>query len=117
MRSLIYLTIAVAVMGLAFWAYGQNYRTQAAIKETRAIQNEIAALRERLSVLRAEWAYLNRPSRLRDLADLNYERLQLFPLAPDQFGRIDQVAYPEPALPALADVIDLRGMLEEEERR
>lgn len=86
--------IAAMVMGLAFWAYHQNYQTQAVLKETRVLQSDIGALRERLSVLRAEWAYLNRPDRLRDLADLNFDRLQLFPFSPEQFARADQIAQP-----------------------
>ena len=96
MRSVIYLSCVLAVMGLAFWAYRENYRTQAAIGEMSQVQREIAALREDLGVLRAEWAYLNRPERLRDLVNLNFERLRLVPIEAGQFVQLAQIDYPAP---------------------
>ena len=101
MRTVLYILTAFAVVGLAFWAYRENYATQQALKETDRLHQEIRAAHARLTVLRAEWAYLNRPDRLRELAELNFERLQLFPLRPDQFGRVDQVAFPPPPEPDL----------------
>ena len=110
MRNLLYVLSALAVVGLGFWAYRENYRTQAELDAVRGLQAQIAGLRESLSMLRAEWAYLNRPDRLRELADINFDRLQLLPLLPDQFGSIEQVAYPLPAfaLPgeAMAEPVD-----------
>ena len=94
MRSLFYVLSALAVIGLAYWAYHENYRTQAAISHAERLEGQIATSRQRLRVLNAEWAYLNRPSRLRELADINFERLQLMPLEAQQFGRVDQVDYP-----------------------
>lgn len=96
MRALMYLLTVLAVMGLAFWAYRENYRTQAQIDEMRAVQDEIARLREDLGVLRAEWAYLNRPERLRDLVDMNFDRLRLGPVQANQFGGARNVDYPDP---------------------
>jgi hypothetical protein len=81
-------------MGLAFWAYRENYATQQALKEMTALQNDIAALREALTLQRAEWAYLNRPERLRQLATVNFDRLELFPLTPEQLGEARDIAYP-----------------------
>ena len=97
MRSLVHVLTALAVIGLAFWAYRENYRTQEALARADALQSDIADARQRLRMLGAEWAYLNRPDRLMDLVELNYDRLGLMPLAPHQFGRIDQVAYPDTA--------------------
>ncbi len=114
MRPLILILSALFVMGLAFWAYRENYETQQAVREVSALQTEIAGLREELSVLRAEWAYLNRPDRLRELADINFDRLGLLPLTPRQFARIDQVAYPpEPLIAPIRNTIDVVGRLEE----
>ncbi|MFI0395493.1 cell division protein FtsL [Paracoccus jiaweipingae] len=94
MRSVIFVIGAVIVMTLAFWAYRENYRTQSAINDMNKVQREITSLREELGVLNAEWAYLNRPSRLRQLVDLNFERLRLVPLESDQFAGIANIAYP-----------------------
>ena len=96
MRSLVHILTAVAVIGLAFWAYRENYRTQEALARAEALQDDIGAARQRLRVLRAEWAYLNRPERLRELSELNFPDLQLMPLAPEHFGSVAEVAYPAP---------------------
>ncbi|MGH1329884.1 MAG: cell division protein FtsL [Paracoccaceae bacterium] len=113
MRSIFYVVSALAVMALAFWAYRENYETQAALRSTDKLQREIGNKREELSVLRAEWAYLNRPARLRELAELNYDRLGLLPLMPEQFGRIDQVAFPDFALGLITNPVDVVGSLSE----
>ncbi|MDE9449394.1 cell division protein FtsL [Aliiroseovarius sp. Z3] len=113
MRSLLYITSALVVMALAYWAYSENYKTQASLDRVEELQREIGQMQEQLAVLRAEWAYLNRPDRLRDLAELNYDRLGLLPLAPEQFGRVDQVAYPDEDLPEITETFDVFGEIEQ----
>lgn len=107
MRSCFYVLSAIMVIGLAFWAYRENYETQAALARSEAVQQKIAAQRQRLRVLNAEWAYLNRPDRLRDLVQINFDRLGLLPFQPYQFGKIDQVAYPSEGELPIANVIDV----------
>lgn len=106
MRNLLLFMSGIAVMALAFWAYRENYRTQAEIAAVRDLQEEIRQLKETLSVLNAEWAYLNRPDRLRELADINFPRLGLLPLNPEQFGDVATIAYPDLALPPITDPIE-----------
>lgn len=107
MRGLFFVLAAFAVMALGFWAYQENYKTQAAIADVRSLHGEIGAAHERLGMLRAEWAYLNRPDRLADLADLNFDRLGLLPLMPDAFGRVDQIIYPIPPILPITTPIEL----------
>ena len=109
MRSFAFILTISLVIGLAFWAYQVNYQTQRAISESEALQRQIGDARSRLAILRAEWAYLNRPDRLRDLAEINFDRLGLLPLRPYQFGKIDQVGYPpvEPAMMPIVEPIEL----------
>jgi hypothetical protein len=96
MRGFATLLAMLGVIGLGYWAYHQTILTQQAERRVEQLQRNIGAERERLAILRAEWAYLNRPDRLRELVDLNFERLGLLPLAPEQFGRAAQIPYPPP---------------------
>lgn len=113
MRTLLYILTVAGVISLAFWAYRENYATQAALAETRDLRNSILAAHERLSILNAEWAYLNRPDRLRDLAQINFDRLGLLPLRPEQFGHVDQVAYPPPPAMDLSGAVEVANLTDE----
>ena len=114
MRTILHTFTAVAVIALAFWAYRENYATQQALGEADKLHRSIQAAHARLAVLRAEWAYQNRPDRLRDLAEINFERLGLLPLLPDQFGRVDEVSYPRPALLPITNPVDVSSAAEED---
>lgn len=105
MRSILFVLAGLMVMGLAFWSYQENYKTRDVISDVRRLNAQIGSSHERLGMLRAEWAYLNRPDRLSDLAELNFERLGLLPLMPDGFGRVDQIIYPIPdELPVIVPI-------------
>ena len=107
MRGILYVLSALAVIGLAFWAYTENYQTQDSEKQAKSLQHQIIRARARLRVLKAEWAYLNRPDRLRDLTEINFDSLGLLPLRPNQFGRIDQVAFPAGEAQDIVNTVDI----------
>ncbi|MEM8823854.1 MAG: hypothetical protein AAGF30_09625 [Pseudomonadota bacterium] len=99
MRALIYALSIAAVVGLAFWSYRESYDTRATERAVADLQRKIGQRHQKLSMLRAEWAYLNRPDRLHALAEMNFESLGLMPLTPDHFARLDDVGYPPPPPP------------------
>ena len=107
MRGFFYIISALCVIALGYWAYLENYTTQQAIREVKDLHREIGASHQRLNILRAEWAYLNRPDRLRDLVEMNFDRLGLLPLMPDGFGRVDQVAYPALELAPITSPVEV----------
>ncbi len=45
MKSLLYVATALAVFGLAFWAYQENYATQQVLKDTRNLHAKSAPRR------------------------------------------------------------------------
>lgn len=105
MKIFINFLLTALALAMGFMAYQQNYATKAAARDVAHLQGEIRSLKEQRAVLNAEWAYLNRPERLRELIDINFAALNLLPLLPGQFGRVEQVPYPDRsrALPLAAE--------------
>lgn len=93
MRIVLHLSAVVVVAVCATWAYRVNYATQEAAARVADLRRQIAAERDALAMLEAEWAYLNRPDRLRALVDAN-PSLGLVPLQPEQFVPASMVAFP-----------------------
>ena len=96
MRSLMLILMFGAVIGIAYWAYQENVKTKKELTYAQELQIAIGEARNRLNILRAEWAYQNRPRRLQHLADMNYDNLQLLPLHAGHFSSVDQVSFPDP---------------------
>ena len=102
MRTIYYLFSCLLIAGFATWAYQVNYATRAAAARVAALEAGIELESERIDVLAAEWAYLNRPERLLRLAEANFETLGLVPMRPEHFAKTEQVAYP---LEAVDDMV------------
>lgn len=101
MRLILHLSAAVMLVVCATWAYRVNYATQEASERVADLRQQIAAEREAIAVLNAEWAYLNRPDRLEALVAENAAGLRLAELTPDQFATVAEVAMPAPDPAAL----------------
>lgn len=63
-----------------------KYQVQAEEQRLRHLKKEIVQTQEEIHVLKAEWSYLNEPSRLRELAERN---LGMHPMKATQLASID----------------------------
>jgi hypothetical protein len=93
-KLVLYLSASVMVVVCATWAYRVNYATQEAMNRVADLRGEIAAEREAIAVLSAEWEYLNRPDRLARLVKANHATLGLAELGPEQFGEVASAPFP-----------------------
>ncbi len=97
MRTLLYIAASALVVAFAFWAYQVNYTTQEAVRDVERLRLEMAQERGTIAMLNAEWAYLNRPDRLRVLAEEYFAELGLAPMTAGHFADPAEVAFPPAA--------------------
>ncbi len=93
MKMFLYLCAGVIVVLAASWTYKVNYQVQEAQTRVAKLSRAIDREREAIAVLGAEWAYLNRPERLRALAETYYTELRLMPIDASNFGTVGQVPF------------------------
>ncbi len=113
MRGFLVFVSAAGVIGLAYWAYSVNHATQQALAQKRALEREIVGLDEAIDVQQAEWAYLNRPGRLRELAEANFDDLELIPMQTYHFSHPERIPYPGPELDLSGPPEQVMGALED----
>lgn len=82
------------VLVAAFGLYMVKYRVQALQEDIAMTRHQLDEERQALHVLKAEWAYLNRPDRLQELSD---KYLKAEPMTGEQM--IDLATVPYPAVP------------------
>lgn len=78
----------VLIGGLAFGLFQIKHAVQRLEDELATLNRDLLASEEATHVLRAEWAYLNRPERLAELAG---RHLDLAPATPQQVGGVDTI--------------------------
>jgi hypothetical protein len=77
-----------AACGSGLYLYSEKHRTAMLDRDISNVIHQTEAARARIGLLRAEWALLNEPGRLQDMAD---KYLALKPMAPTQFVQLSDL--------------------------
>jgi hypothetical protein len=89
----------IAAFGSGLYLYSEKHRTEMLDRKIASVFKATQAAHERTGLLRAEWAGLNDPERLQDLAG---KYLALQPMAPAQLVPLSELAKRLPAPSAVA---------------
>jgi hypothetical protein len=88
LNILLACTSAVALVGV----YGIKYAAEETAGQKVTIERQIERQEGELSLLRADWAYLNQPSHVAPIVLRNAAALGLVPTSPKQFGSLADLA-------------------------
>lgn len=103
MNRLYYISLWIMVIVVAsFMLYRVKYEVQSLKAQIADVSREVLNEREAMHVAAAEWAYLNRPERLKILAD---KYLAGKNVTVDQVAEIEAIAFHQKAM-ASADIGD-----------
>lgn len=86
--TMIWMLVIVAA---AFLLYQSKYQVQSLKNQVADVSRELEQEKEAMHVVAAEWAYLNRPERLRQLSA---QYLSSTDLTVDQVAEIEMIPFP-----------------------
>lgn len=110
MRRLLFIAGAGAILGTSAALFHISYGVETLEDRLAGLNRQIVAEQEAIRVLRAEWAYLNRPDRLADLAAAHTE---LTPMKPDQIiDTVRMIPAPLPGVDSPGEAEALMSLVE-----
>lgn len=98
--------VCTSLVGLV-GVYALKYSVEDIASEKTAIERKIDRQEGELSLLKADWSYLNQPAHVAPIVARHQEALALVPTNQEQFGRMDNL----PMRPAAPDTAALDALL------
>jgi hypothetical protein len=89
-RTLNIVLVATSICALVS-VYALKYSVEETASEKAAIQRHIERQQADLSLLKADWAYLNQPANVAPIVTRHIAELNLQPLAQEQFGQFESL--------------------------
>ena len=90
-KFLIFSIAIISTFVLGSWAYKINYESRSASQRVKGLEKSILSAKKEIKILKAEWAHLNNPDRLRKLVEYYFLELRLTPINPDDFISFSEI--------------------------
>lgn len=85
------IMLVVACIGALVGVYGLKYAVGETAAERAALERQIERQQSDLSLLKADWAFLNQPASVAPILTRHVAELNLQTLAQDQFGSFESL--------------------------
>ena len=89
-RTLNIIMVCTSLAGL-IGIYTLKYSVEETASARAALERQIEVQESELSLLQADWAYLNQPGHVAPIVVRHETALNLAPLQQEQFGRLDEL--------------------------
>jgi hypothetical protein len=109
-KTLNFMLFCTALAGLV-GVYGLKYSVEDIASDKAALERKIDRQQGELSLLQADWSYLNQPAHVAPIVSRHQEALNLYPTKQEQFGLIGSLPM-RPAAPDTAALDDLLNSLD-----
>jgi hypothetical protein len=103
-RTLNVILVCTSIAGLV-GVYALKYTVEETAAEQGALVRQIERQEGELSLVKADWAYLNQPAHISPIIARHAEALGLQPTQPTQFGSLDDLPM-RPVIQKDADALD-----------
>jgi hypothetical protein len=109
MIRFLHMVAISALIASALYAYSIKYDTLYYAEQVRELKAKVQRERDSIAVLRAEWAFLNRPDRLQVAVE---HHLDLQPMNVQQLARLSDLPNRPPREDGIAKKLEALGLLE-----
>ncbi len=109
MMRFLHMIAITALIASAGYAYSIKYDTLYYAEQVRELKGKVQRVRDSIAVLRAEWAFLNRPDRLQEAVE---RHLDLQPMNVQQLARLSDLPDRPPREDGIARKLEALGLLE-----
>ena len=110
LRTIDLVMIGLLLGGAAF-TFKVKQDSEAAIERVRELEAAIAAEKDAIDVLKADWSLLTDPGRIAELVERYQDQLSIRPLEPQAIGTVADIP-PKPAIPQSRPTIGIADLIE-----